>query len=205
MPLDGSDDALPVAPLRIRLLDRTGADDRDAQGVDAVADRSEQRREEREGREHGHDADEDRAGCQALHDRARHEQHAEHGDDEGRAAEQHRAARGRARDSDRVELRLAFAALLAVPRDDEERVVDAEGEPHAREHVHDEHGEAERLRQHRRQPERDDDGHDRHEDRHEAGHDGAEDEQQDDEGCRQAELQLAGLQVVLREVIEVVV
>ena len=38
------------------------------------------------------------------------------------------------------------APLLAVPGDDEERVVDPEREAHAGEHVHDEDRELERLR-----------------------------------------------------------
>ena len=42
-----------------------------------------------------------------------------------------------------------LAPLLAVARDDEERVVDPEREAHAREHVHDEDRELELLREER--------------------------------------------------------
>ena len=100
---------------------------------------------------------------------------------------------------------LPCAALLPVAGDDEERVVDPEREAHAREHVDHEDRELELLRDERRQPERDDDRHDRHQQRHEPGDDRAEDEQQDDERGRQAELELAVLQVLLREQVEVVV
>ena len=51
----------------------------------------------------------------------------------------------------------------------------------------------------RHEPERDDDRRQRDQQRHEPGDDAAEDEQQDDQRGRQAELELAGLQVVLRE------
>ena len=60
-----------------------------------------------------------------------------------RAAEEHRPARRRPGRRDRVELLAPALALLAVAGDDEERVVDAERQAHAGEHVHDEHRELE--------------------------------------------------------------
>ena len=98
-----------------------------------------------------------------------------------------------------------MASLLAVAGDDEERVVDSEREPHARQHVDDEDRELELLRQERRQPERDHDGDDRHEEGHEPGDDRAEDEQQDDQRGREAELELTLLEILLREQVEVVI
>ena len=71
--------------------------------------------------------------------------------------------------------------LLPVPGDHEQRVVDAQREAHAREHVDHEHRELELLRQECRQPERDHDCHDRHQQRYEPGDDRAEHEQQDHE------------------------
>ena len=53
--------------------------------------------------------------------------------------------------------------------------------------------------------ERHDDRHDRHEEWDEPRDDGAEDEHEDDQRGRQAELKLAGLQVVLGQLVEVVV
>ena len=117
----------------------------------------------------------------------------------------HRPARGRAGGLDRRELAPPLASLLAVTGDDEERVVDPERETHAREHVDDEDRELELLREQRGQAERDDDRHDRHQERYEPGDDRAEDEEQDDERSRQSELELAVLQVLLREEVEVVV
>ena len=56
-----------------------------------------------------------------------------------------------------------------------------------------------------RQSERDEDRDDRHQERDEAGDDRAEHEQEDDERGRQAELELALLEVLLGEEVEVVV
>ena len=61
------------------------------------------------------------------------------------------------------------------------------------------------LREDGGQSERDHDRDDRHQQRDEPGDDGAEDEQEDDQRGRQAELQLALLEVLLREQVEVVV
>src|SRR5918996_1925469 len=161
--------------------------------------------QQREGRDDRDDADEDRAHREAPHDRARNDQHPEHRDDEHRAAEEHGAAGRQARGRDRVELLPPSRALLAVTRDDEERVVDPEGQAHPREHVDHEHRELERLRHERGQPEGDDDRDRRHEQRHEPRHDRAEHEQQDDQRRRQSEAELAVLEILLREEIEVVV
>jgi hypothetical protein len=54
------------------------------------------------------------------------------------------------------------------------------------------------------EPERDDDRDDRHHERDEPGEDGAEDKDEHDERGGQPDLELARLEVVLREVVEVV-
>ncbi len=132
-------------------------------------------------------------------------QHPEHCDDERAAAEKHGAAGGGARGCDGRVLFAPVSPLLAVARDDEQRVVDPQRESHRDEHVHDEHRELDRLRHERCQPERDDDRDDRHQQGDEPCDDSAEDEQQDDQRCRQPELELPRLQVVLRQLVEVVV
>ena len=206
MALNARDDPTPEPALDVRLLDRAAADDRDAQRVHAVADQPEQRGQERERGEHGDDPDEDRSDGQAPHHGRRDDQHPEHRDDERAAAEEDGAAGRGARGRDgRVTCSRLVPALLAVTRDDEQRVVDPEREPHRDEHVHDEHRELDRLRHERGQPERDDDRDDRHQQRDEPGDDRAEDEQEDDQRRGQAELELARLQVVLRQLVEVVV
>ena len=92
-----------------------------------------------------------------------------------------------------------------IAADDEERVVDAEREAHAREHVHDEDREVERLPDERGQGKRDDDGHERCEYRHEAGDDRAEDEKQDDQRGGDTELELPLLEIVLGQALVVLV
>ena len=94
-------------------------------------------------------------------------------------------------DVDRGEMLATLRALLAEARDHEQRVVDPEREPHAREHVHGEDRELEHLAEKHGEAERDDDRDDRHQDRHETGHDRPEDEQQDDERHREPELELS--------------
>ena len=106
---------------------------------------------------------------------------------------------------DRVLLGEPVPALLSVPGDDEQRVVDPEREPHPREHVHDEDRERELERDERDEPERDDDREDRHQHGHDAGDDRAEDEDEDDQRRGQAERELAGLEILLRLLAEVVV
>src|SRR5262245_7294990 len=90
----------------------------------------------------------------------------------------------------------------SVARDDEERIVDPEREPHPGQHVHEEDRERERGRDRRAQAERDHDRDDRHQQRDEPGHHSAEHEDQDDQRRGETELELARLEVVLREVVE---
>src|SRR5262249_59416263 len=120
------------------------------------------------------------------------------------ARKAHRAAGGCARPLDSAEFVAASAALLAVARDDEQRVVDPERETHSCEHVHEEHRELELLGEQRGESKRDHYRDDRHQQRHQTRHDGTEDEEQDDERGWKTELELTVLEILLREEVEVV-
>jgi hypothetical protein len=133
-----------------------------------------------------------------------YEQHPDECDDEHGAAEENGAARGLRGDDDRLLLRPAGDAFFAVTGDDEEGVVDPERETHARDHVDDEDRQRERVREHAGQADGDEDGKDREDQWHEPADDRSEHEQQNDQRGRQAKRELAGLQVVLRQGIEVV-
>ena len=95
------------------------------------------------------------------------------------------------------------AALFPEAREDEERVVDPEREPHRRDHVHDEERDLERLADERRQGDRDHDREQPEQHRHEARDDRPEHEHEDDQRRRQPDQQLALLQVLLGELLEV--
>ena len=107
----------------------------------------------------------------------------------------------------RIASRVAAAAvaLLAQPRDDEQRVVDAQREPHRDDHVHDEQVELERLPDDRGDGERDDDRDDRHQHRDRHAEERADHQQQHDQRRRQPELQLALAQVARGELLEVTI
>jgi hypothetical protein len=138
-------------------------------------------------RRHGAYRYDDGADGKAPHDRALHEQEADHGEHEGAAAEEDGTARGRARRRDRIGRIATLRPLLPEARDDEERVVDAEGEAHPREHVHHEEGELPADADERREPEPDDDRDDGEQQRQGGGHDRAEDEQEDEQRRRHAD------------------
>ena len=140
-----------------------------------------------DGRNH-HDQHAERgAGGEAAHEGEAHEVQAHQRDDHGRAREQHRATRrvdGRCGRVDRLHARVQ---ALAVPRDDEQRVVDPDAESDHRGelrrevrhrlHVADQHGERDTSAQ----PEQ------RGDDREAHREDGTERDQQDDDRREQAE------------------
>ena len=95
--------------------------------------------------------------------------------------------------------------LVAVARDDEERVVGGDREPHHRGHVEDVRREIEPLADQRRQRERDDDREDGDHERHDCRDHRAEHEHEDHERCRDAEVELSRLEVVGEDLIEVTV
>jgi len=90
-------------------------------------------------------------------------------------------------------------ALFAVAREDEQRVVDPECEPHAGEHVGGEHRKREALADERDERERDGDRDDRQQQRDQSGHDRAEDEQQHQQRDGKPEAELAVAQILLGE------
>ena len=126
-------------------------------------------------------------------------------DHEGRAAEENRSARRPSRRLDRRLLGATLAALLPEARDDEERVVDPEREPHRGQHVDDEERELPGLAHERDERERDRDRDDREQERDERGDDGAEHEQEDEQRRGEAEEELAFLQILVRDREEVLV
>ena len=105
--------------------------------------------------------------------------------------------------ADGVLLLEAAVPLLPVAGDDEQRVVDADGQADHRDDVGDEEGELEPLPENGGDAEGDDDGEDAEHQWHEGGHHGAEDEQQHDEGDGHAD-RLSGLQVLLGDLLELV-
>jgi hypothetical protein len=145
---------------------------------------------------HGHQHDRDRADGDRAEDRVRHQEHADQREHDRRAREQHGAVGGGAGDGDGLADGQAGAALLAEARDDEQRVVDPDGEAHHHEHVHDDEVEDEHLADAGYDREGHDDARDRDADRHDRGRDAAEDDDQDEQREREPE-QLAAHQVLL--------
>ena len=125
------DERRPEAALRAGAADRPAADHGDSERVDPVAEQAQHSGQQRQRREHRDDADEDRAEREAAQDRVGHEEHPEHREHEGDPAEEDGPARRRSGRDDRVDLLQPARALLPVAREDEERVVDPEGEAHA--------------------------------------------------------------------------
>ena len=157
-------------------LARAAADERQPQRVDAVAEQREDRRQERQRRGDRGQADEDGSGGEATEDRVRHEQHSRPARSRTRSAEEDGAAGRSAGRGDRLDLLEAARPLLAEAADDEERVVDAERQPHPREHVDDEERDLPDLADDRDECEREDDRDEREQDRDQRRDDRAEDE-----------------------------
>jgi hypothetical protein len=151
-----------------------------------------------------HDRDRDGAHGEAAQRGVGHEEHAEHRQHERDPAEQHRAGGGLRNGEDRLARGRAVVAFFAQPRHDEQRVVDAQGQAHGDEHVYDEQVELEGLADHRDQAHRDDDRQDRHHQRDGRADQRPEHQDQHDQRRRQPELQLALLQVLLGDLVEVV-
>ena len=200
---DAADERRPEAALGAGAVDRPAADHRDLERVYSVAEQAQHGGQQRQRRDHRDDADEDRAERETAQDRVRHQQHPAHREHESHAAEEHSPARGRPGGHDRVGLLQPAPALFPEPREDEERVVDPEREPHRRDHVHHEERDLERLADERSQCDRDHDREQAEQDRHEARHDRPEHEHEDDQRRRQPDQQLALLQVLLGELLEV--
>ncbi len=123
---------------------------------------------------------------------------------DGGAGEEDGFAGGAAGDLDRVVLGVAAPPFLAVAGDDEQGVVDADGESDHRDHVDDEEGEVHHPAEQGGQADGDDDGDDGEHDRDAGDDEGAEDDDEDHEGGEQPQ-PLALDQVALGEFGELVV
>ena len=125
----GRDGAGETAPQRVGRAGPGAATrgERQPDGVDLVAEHREDRRQ-RGGRGDDRDEhDEDRAEGEAR-EQATGDEHPGHRDDDGEAGDDDGPAGGRPGEGDRVAHVGARGPLLPRPADDEERVVDADGE-----------------------------------------------------------------------------
>ena len=101
----------------------------DRQLVDLGAGEAEQRRQQRDGRDHRDQHNNRRRDTHHRHRRDTGEVQAEDGDHDGRAREQHGLSGGGVGGAGGVGDAHALVHVLAVTGDDEERVVDADSEP----------------------------------------------------------------------------
>jgi hypothetical protein len=197
---DRAADAIPHAAMLLGV----GRGLAHSQAIDVVAQQGQDRRQQCECREHGRDDHTDGADAERDEDRGRHEEHRRERQHHDEAGEEDRAAGRAARALDGVHLLVAALALLAVARDDEERVIDAHCQADHGDHVGDEERQLQQLADERGQAEGHDDGRDGQQDGHDGGHHRAEDDDEDDEGDGDADA-FATLERLLREVGEVVV
>ena len=195
-------DPRPDTPLPAGGVDDT-AEEGEAERVDAIAEEPEQRRHESQGGEHRDEPDGQCADTEASKNGVGDEQHPRHGEHERETAEEHGTARGRARARDRVELGALRRALLAVARDDEEAVVRGDRKPHDRGHLEQEDGQVEDLAEESRKPEGDGDREERDDEGDNGRDDRPEDEHENDECGRQAEVQLAGLEILVQDPVQI--
>ena len=107
---------------------------RDPRAVDPAAELDQQRGQHGDRAEHGDRDDEDRADRERVEGRVADHEQAGHRRDHRAAGHQDRVARRTRRDLDRVQGGPALGALLALPLEVEERVVDADR--HADQHDH---------------------------------------------------------------------
>ena len=122
----------------------------------------------------------------------RHEVEAEEGeagdgDRDGEAGEDHRSPRRRARLGCRVARWQTLVEVLAEPRDDEERVVDADADPDHRDEDRRDRVDAREPGEDEEQDERRRDGEERERDRNRGRNERAKDEEQHDERGEEAE------------------
>ena len=191
-------EALPDPVVTVQAPGDAAPDDRQAEGVDAVAEQAEQGGQGDERREQRGDDDQHDADAHADHDVERDDDHAGHGEDDGHAAEEDGAVGGCAGGADGIDLGEAAGPLLAVAADDEQRVVDADRQAHHREDVQDEGVHRVDLADQRGERKGQDDADDAEQYRHAGCEDGAEDDEEHDERGGDAE-DLAALQVLLRQ------
>jgi hypothetical protein len=162
-----------------------------AAGAQPLPEDPHDRREHRQGHDDGegdgrgggdaHHGEEGDAGDEQAHER----------DDHGEAGEDHGAARGREGLPDRLLDVVAACELVAVAGEDEQGVVDADGEAEHRAERRGDRGDLEPRREGDEREHRHADAHDRGDDRDHGGHQGAEDDREDDQRRDDAE-HLAG-------------
>ena len=109
------------------------------------AEERQERGEQRHRQGDRHEDHDDRAPCERAEDGRRDEEHPGQRQDHGHAAEEDGAVRRGTRPPDRLELVAAALPLLPVPRDDEQRVVDPDGQAHHRDQVRGEEAELPQL------------------------------------------------------------
>ena len=177
---------------RPRALVAVAGEERDPSEVHAIAEDRERGRQEREAAEDRHQDDADGADRhRGEHVDAEREQ-AGDGDGHGDAGEEHRATGGAAGDLDRPVLVATEAALRAEAGDDEQRIVDRDGEADEQHELAGAGGD--RSHELAVDPEDAEAGQQRGEgedERDAGGDDGAERDQQDQERQRQRQLERA--------------
>ena len=177
---------------------------REPEPVDLVAEQAEQSGKERQGKGDGDEHDCDGADGHALEDRGRDDEQSGEGDDYGDAREKHRAAGGLAGGDDRIHLHPPAAAFLAEAFDDEEGVIDADGEADHRDDVEGEAVYPEHFADRAREADSDEDAEHAEYDRHAGGGGRAEDDYENDERGRDAD-HLGGRKVLLEGFVEFLV
>ena len=196
MPGDVVAPALP-APARGR---RRWGSPVQAEPVDPGSGEAEERRQQRDRGDH-HDQHDDRDGDAAGgHERDAGDGQAEDGDDHGAAGEDHGLPGGGHRPPDRLLDRQSPREVLAVPGDEEQRVVDADAEAdHAAQHGRPA-GDLDQVGDQRQRADPEGEPEHRHPDRQSHRDDRAERHEQDDDRGDQAEdLADPGLRLLERE------
>ena len=163
------------------------------QPVDLVPELREHCDEQRVRDQHGGENAERRADAELRHEVEAEDGEAAHGDRDRQAGEQHRPARRSARLGGGIGRRHAVVQQLTEPRDDEERVVDADTDPDHRDEQRRDRVDVGQSGEEEEQEERCRDGRDGERERNRRRHERAEDDEQHDQGREQAEQLLRSL------------
>ena len=179
------------SPCFFRVVDRL--EERNLQAIDLVAELR-QHGDEQRVRDEDRRQDAERAADPELRDEVEaEERETGDGDRDGETGEDHRSPRRRARLGRRVARWQTLVEVLAEPRDDEQRVVDADADPDHRHEDRRDRVDARQPGEDEEQDERRSDGDERERDRDGGRDERPEDEQQDDERGEEAEQLLRAL------------
>ena len=159
--------------------------------------------QERHRRQHGHERNQKAREPEAAHERQRHEQHQREADGDGGTAEHDRATRCLHRPRDGLFAAAPGPMLLAIAVDHEQRVVDRDPEPDQHHEVREIGRQLHEVREDPEEPERDRDRRCR-EQQGKQERERAEDEDQDRHRDRNRDVELADLEVVGKDGVEVV-